>query len=147
MKKPFVSGVAVEEENFVGRSEEITVLSNNFKYGVNTILLAPRRMGKTSLVNRVAKDVQTAEIRIVHLAILSCRNEYDFLNIFASAGLKQTSSHFEELMQDARDFLTIIVPKVNFSPDPTQDYSLSLGITPRTHQPEDVLNLPEQIAR
>lgn len=34
MKKPFVFGVAVEEENFVGRSEEITVLSNNFKYGV-----------------------------------------------------------------------------------------------------------------
>ena len=30
MKKPFVFGVAVEEENFVGRSEEITVLSNNF---------------------------------------------------------------------------------------------------------------------
>ena len=29
MKKPFVFGVAVEEENFVGRSEEITVLSNN----------------------------------------------------------------------------------------------------------------------
>ena len=67
--------------------------------------------------------------------------------MFASAVLKQTSSHFEELMQDARDFLTRIVPKVNFSPDQTQDYSLSLGITPRTHQPEDVLNLPEQIAR
>ena len=32
MKKPFVFGVAVEEENFVGRSEEITVLSNNFKH-------------------------------------------------------------------------------------------------------------------
>ena len=147
MKKPFVFGVAVEEENFVGRSEEITVLSNNFKYGVNTILLAPRRMGKTSLVKRVAKDVQSDEIRIVHLDIFSCRNEYDFLNMFASAVLKQTSSHFEELMQDARDFLSRIVPKVNFSPDPTQDYSLSLGITPRTHQPEDVLNLPEQIAR
>ena len=128
MKKPFVFGVAVEEENFVGRSEEITVLSNNFKYGVNTILLAPRRIGKTSLVKRVAKDVQSDEIRIVHLDIFSCRNEYDFLNIFASAVLKQTSSHFEELMQDARGFL-------------------SLGITSRTHQPEEVLNLPEQIAR
>ena len=147
MKKPFVFGVAVGEENFVGRNEEISVLSNNFKYGVNTILLAPRRIGKTSLVKRVAKDVQSDDIVIVHLDIFSCRSEYDFLNMFASAVLKQTSSRFEELMQDAREFLSRIVPKVNFSPDPTQDYSVSLGITPRTHQPEEVLNLPEQIAR
>lgn len=147
MRKPFVFGVAVEDENFVGRSKEINMLTKNFKYGVNTILLAPRRMGKTSLVKRVAKDVQTDEIKIVHLDIFSCRNEYDFLNMFASAVLKQTSSHLDEWMQNARDFLSRIVPQVSFSPDPTQDYSISLGITPKTHQPEEILNLPEQIAR
>lgn len=147
MRKPFVFGVAVEDENFVGRSKEINMLTNNFKYGVNTILLAPRRMGKTSLVKRVAKDVQTDEIKIVHLDIFSCRNEYDFLNMFASAVLKQTSSHLDEWMQNAKDFLSRIVPQVSFSPDPTQDYSISLGITPKTHQPEEILNLPEQIAR
>lgn len=147
MRKPFVFGVAVEDENFVGRSKEINMLTNNFKYGVNTILLAPRRMGKTSLVKRVAKDVQTDEIKIVHLDIFSCRNEYDFLNMFASAVLKQTSSHLDEWMQNAKDFLSRIVPQVSFSPDPTQDYSISLGITAKTHKPEEILNLPEQIAR
>lgn len=147
MKKPFVFGVAVGDENFVGRSKEITMLSNNFKYGVNTILLAPRRMGKTSLVKRVAKQIHSDEIKVVHLDIFSCRNEYDFLNMFASAVLKQTSSHVEEWMQDVRDFMSRIVPKVNISPDPTQNYSISLGITPKTHQPEEVLNLPELIAR
>lgn len=123
------------------------MLVNNFKYGANTILLAPRRMGKTSLVKRVAKDVQSERIKIVHLDIFSCRNEYDFLNMFASAILKQTSSHLEEWMQNARDFLSRIVPKVNLSPDPTQDYSISLGISPKTHQPEEILNLPELIAQ
>lgn len=147
MKKPFVFGVAVGDDNFVGRNGEISVLTNNFKYGVNTILLAPRRMGKTSLVKRVAKEVQSEEIRIVHLDIFSCRNEYDFLNMLATAVLKQTSSHLEEWLQNAQEFLSRIVPKVNFSPDPTQDYSISLGITPRTHSPEDVLNLPEKIAQ
>lgn len=147
MKKPFVFGVAVGEENFVGRSKEISLLANNFKFGVNTILLAPRRMGKTSLVKRVAKDAQSDEIKFVHLDIFSCRNEYDFLNMFASAVLKQTSSHIEEWMQNARDFMSRIVPKVNISPDPTQDYSISLGISPKTHQPEEILNLPELIAQ
>lgn len=147
MRKPFVFGVAVEEEHFVGRNKEIAMLESNFKYGVNTILLAPRRMGKTSLVKRVAKDMQSDEIKIVHLDIFSCRSEYDFLNMFASAILKQTSSHFEEWMQNAKDFLSRIVPQVNFSPDATQEYSISLGITPKTNNPEDVLNLPELIAR
>lgn len=36
MKKPFVFGVAVEEENFVGRSREISMLTNNFKSLVST---------------------------------------------------------------------------------------------------------------
>lgn len=147
MNKPFVFGVAVEEEHFVGRSKEINMLTKSFKYGVNTILLAPRRMGKTSLVKRVSKEVQSDEIKIVHLDIFSCRSEYDFLNMFASAILKQTSSHLEEWMQNAKDFISRIVPQVNFSPDPTQDYSISLGITPKTHQPEEILNLPELIAQ
>lgn len=145
MRKPFVFGVAVEEEHFVGRSKEISMLENNFKYGVNTILLAPRRMGKTSLVKRVAKEIQSEEIKVIHLDIFSCRNEYDFLNMFAAAILKQTSSQMEEWMQNARDLLSRIVPQLNFSPAPAQDYSISLGITPKTT--EDVLNLPELIAQ
>ena len=59
MKKPFVFGIAVEDDHFVGRKKEISRLSANFHYGVNTILLAPRRIGKTSLVKRVAKEVET----------------------------------------------------------------------------------------
>ena len=54
MDKPFIFGVPVEDSHFIGREEEIKRLSTNFKYGVNTILISPRRWGKTSLVNKVA---------------------------------------------------------------------------------------------
>ena len=40
-----------------------------------------------------------------------------------------------------------LVPKISFSPEPNSDISLSLGITPATHTPEEILNLPEHIAR
>lgn len=96
MNKPFAFGVAVGNEHFIGRKMEIEHLSTKFKYGVNTILMAPRRMGKTSLVKRVAKEVESADIKIVHLDVFACRSEYDFLNSFAAAVLKQTSSHLEE---------------------------------------------------
>ena len=70
MRKPFVFGVAVGSDHFIGRKEEIERLSANFKYGVNTILISPRRIGKTSLVNYVANNVQDEELHVVKMDIL-----------------------------------------------------------------------------
>lgn len=145
--KPFAFGVAIGSEHFIGRQTEIQRLSAQFRYGINTILMSPRRTGKTSLVKRVANGMQDEEIRIINMDIFACRSEYDFLNAFASAILKQTSSHFEEWKQNAGDFLARLMPKVSFSPEPMSDIALSLGITPKTHTPEEVLNLPEIIAK
>lgn len=147
MRKPFVFGVAVGNDHFIGRKEEIERLSANFKYGVNTILISPRRIGKTSLVNYVANDVQDDELHVVKMDIFSCRSEYDFYNMFAAAVLQQTSSRIDEWRQMAQEFLTRITPRFSFSPEPMQEYSVSLGITPKTHTPEQILNLPEEIAK
>lgn len=147
MNKPFAFGVAVGNEHFIGRKMEIEHLSNNFRYGVNTILMAPRRMGKTSLVKRVAKEVESADIKIVHLDAFACRSEYDFLNSFAAAVLKQTSSHLEEWKNTVQEFLVRLTPRISISPEPNADFAVSLGITPKTHTPEEILDLPERIAK
>ena len=82
MDKPFIFGVPVEDEHFIGREEEIKRLSTNFQYGVNTILLSPRRWGKTSLVNKVAGLAASKDLIVVKTDIFPCRNEYDFYNVF-----------------------------------------------------------------
>ena len=96
MDKPFIFGIPVEDTHFIGREKEIQRLSTNFKYGVNTILLSPRRWGKTSLVNKVAGLVASKDLVVVKMDIFSCRNEYDFYNTFSAAILKQTASRIEE---------------------------------------------------
>ena len=55
MEAPFVFGVRVEGDAFTDRREETARLKANFTYGVNTILISPRRMGKTSLVDKVLR--------------------------------------------------------------------------------------------
>lgn len=147
MNKPFVFGIAVGEDHFIGREEEMTRLASLFRYGTNVIMMSPRRMGKTSLVKKVSGIVEDENIKVVHLDLFACRSEYDFLNLFASAVLKQTSSHFEEWMQNAQEFLSRLVPKISFSPEPMHDYNISLGISPKTHRPEEVLELPNLIAK
>ena len=79
--------------------------------------------------------------------IFSCRNEYDFYNVFSEAILKQTASRIEEWKDIAKGFIERLAPKISMSPDTLSEYTLSLGITAKTHTPEEVLQLPETIAK
>ena len=89
MRKSFVYGVAVTDYNFTGRKDEIRRLKANFEGGINTILISPRRYGKTSLVDHVCRNMDNNDIMIVRLDIFGCKTEYDFYDAFVAAVLKQ----------------------------------------------------------
>lgn len=146
MEQPFVFGVPADSPYFIGREKELARLHSNFKYGINTILISPRRWGKTSLVNRIAQSAKEKNRIIVRLDIFACRSEYDFYNTFSAAILRQTASRLDEWKELARGFIERLTPKVSLSPGPGSEYSVSLGISPRTHTPDEVLSLPEIIA-
>ena len=146
MKKSFIYGVSVSGENFTDRVEETRRLAMDFENGVNVILISPRRMGKTSLVKKVQNQISGPKIQVVYMDIYDCRSEYDFYNKFATTILKETSGKMDLFLDNVKQFLTRLSPKVSFSPDPNMDYSVSLGITPKNYSPEEILNLPEQIA-
>ncbi len=147
MEAPFVFGVRVEGDTFTDRREETERLKANFTYGVNTILISPRRMGKTSLVDKVCSLVESEDIRIARIDAFSCRSENDFVNAFATAVVRATSNKWEEWMENAKVFLSRFVPKISFGQDPLNDFSLSLEYNASNHTTEEVLRLPEIIAR
>ena len=143
---PFVFGVRVEGDTFTDRREETERLLMNFRYGVNTILISPRRMGKTSLVDKVCSLLKDDGIRIARIDAFGCRSEYDFINAFATAVVRATSSRWEEWMENAKVFLSRFVPKISFGQDPINDFSISLEYNASNTTTEDVLALPERIA-
>jgi hypothetical protein len=147
MEKSFVYGVAVTDYNFSGRKEETQRLKANFLGGINSILISPRRYGKTSLVDHVCRNLEGEDIIIVRLDIFGCKTEYDFYNALAVAVLKQTASKIQLWMEEARDFLVRLTPRIGIPVDPVSEISVSLGITPETHSPEEVLNMVEDIAK
>ena len=147
LQKPFVFGQAISENHFIGREREQKRLEANFSHGINTILMAPRRWGKTSLVKRTMTDVQSSHIKVVYIDAYFCRNEYEFYNHFAESILHQTNSKFEQWTEAAAEFLTRLTPKISYNMPTSDEYSVSLGITPHTHSPEEVLQLPEIIAQ
>lgn len=147
INKAFVYGVSVGGNNFTDRVKEVRRLKMNFENGLNVVLISPRRMGKTSLVKRVQEMVDPSMIRTVYVDIYDCRSEYDFYNKFAEALLKQTSNKMELALENVKRFLVRISPKVSFSPDLASEYSFSLGITPKEYSPEEILALPELLAK
>ncbi|MCK9625589.1 MAG: ATP-binding protein [Bacteroidales bacterium] len=145
--KPFIFGVATSGDNFTDREQETARLLSNFTHGVNTVLISPRRWGKTSLVKKVCKLAQSDKLKIVYLDIFSCRTDKEVYDALASAVLKQTSSKFEELMENAKHFLSRISPKFTFGPDPLADFSMSLELNSKNNDTDEILQLPEKIAQ
>ena len=146
MCKRFVYGVAVSDYNFIGREQETKRLLDNFRGGINVILMSPRRLGKTSLVKHVCNKLDEEDIITVYLDIFGCKSEYDFYNKLAAEVLKQTASKQELWLEEAKEFIYRLTPKISFSPEPNADFAISLGITPKTHTPEEVLGMAEKIA-
>lgn len=144
--KPFTFGVATSGDNFTDREKETERLLLNFRHGINTILISPRRWGKTSLVQKVCRLAQSDQLKVVYLDIFSCRSDRDFYEAFASAVLKQTPSKWEEWGENARQFLSRITPQILMGTDPMTDFSISFEINPKNNDGEEILQLPEKIA-
>ena len=147
MSKPFVYGTSVEGDNFTDREMETKRLMLNFENGINSILISPRRMGKTSLVKKVMSMVDNPKLKVVYVDIYRCRTEYEFYEKFASAIIRATSTKMEKMLENAREFLFSVTPKIIYNPEPNTEFGLSLGISQRANTPEEILNLPERIAQ
>lgn len=147
MEKAFVYGMSVGGDNFTDRIEETKRIKLDFENGINVILISPRRMGKTSLIKKVISEMDSLEIKVVYMDIYDCRSEYDFYNRFAETMMKSTGNQLEQVMENIKRFLVRVSPKLSFSPEPNSEFSVSLGITPKDYSPEEILDLPERIAK
>lgn len=139
--------MSVAGNNFTDRIEETKRIKADFEHGINVILISPRRMGKTSLVKKVISEMDNPMIKVVYMDVYDCRSEYDFYNRFAEAIMRSMSNKLEHVIENIKQFLIRVSPKISFSPEPTAEFSLSLGITPKDYSPEEILNLPERIAQ
>jgi len=146
MENPFIYGVATFGKWFTDREEDAKRLSANFSHGINTILISPRRWGKTSLVLKVAKQINNKKLKIVNLDVFSCRSQEDFYRIFAKEIIRQTSNKWEEWSENTRQFLSALTPTISIGNDPVNDFNISINVSNKSLLNEEVLNLPLKIA-
>jgi len=145
---PFIYGKTVSTISFTNRDTESKKLYDNLTNGVNTMILSPRRWGKSSLVEKVVSDMKlknkNLKILIIDLFAVSCEEE--FLELFAREVIKASSSKWQEWAKTGKDFFKMLLPKINIGIDPVNDFSLSFDWQELRKYSDEILNLPEIIA-
>jgi len=147
-ESPFDYGSTVSSETFTNREEDANRLSTNLLSGINTMLISPRRWGKSSLVEKVSKDMLKKEkkLAIVNLDLFSVKDEAGFLQLFAREVIKASSSKWEDRLQTAKTIFKQLIPKLSVSVDPNSDISLSFDWNELERHSDEILNLPETLA-
>jgi AAA+ ATPase superfamily predicted ATPase len=148
-KLPFVFGKSSDFINFTDREEERSHLETNFKSLINTTIISPRRWGKTSLVENVAEKIrkENKNIKVCVIDIFNVRSEAEFYDHFAKEVLKATSNRWEEMAENAKTFLSHLLPKISFSHESQTEISFGVEWETLQRNPDEILNLPETIAK
>ena len=146
---PFIYGKAAEMQNFTDREEESKRLSQNFFSLVNTMIISPRRWGKSSLVKKVAEQImsENKEIIICMLDVFNVRSENEFYAHYAQSLIKATSNRWEDWIDNAKVFLSRLIPKVSFYPDNQAEMSFEMGWDEYRKNPDEIIDLAETIAK
>jgi len=145
---PFLYGNIVSEKAFTDREDERKKLYSNLTSGINTMIISPRRWGKSSLVAKIFKEIakENSKIKIVNIDLFAVSSEEEFLELFAKEIIKASSKKWEDWAKSGKDFFKQLVPKISFGVDPISDFSLSFDWSELRKNRNEILNLPETIA-
>jgi DNA-binding MarR family transcriptional regulator len=149
MKSPFVFGKIAKGKSFINRKNELKYLTNNFSSNINTMIISPRRWGKSSLVVKAAEQVSRSNknIKFCYLDLFRIQDENHFYEFYAHEVLKASSNRWQEWVSTAKDLLKGIVSSVSIGTDPTQDFSLKISWDNLEKDKKAILDLPEKIAQ
>ena len=148
METPFVFGKIATEKNFTDREQETAFLEQSFTSLVNTIIISPRRWGKSSLVNKAAKQAMEKDdsLRICHIDLFNVRDEAHFYSLLAQKVIAATSTKWEEVVENAKKFFSQLIPKITIGADPFNEISIDFDWEEIKRNPNEVLDLAEKIA-
>ncbi len=148
-KVPFQYGLLAGGIEFTNREVETARLISNLTTGTPTMLISPRRWGKSSLVRKATDAIlrKNKNFKVCSLDLYNVRTEQEFYQEYALAVLKANSNKWVDLVNSVKKFFRNITPNLSISPDPNSEISISIDIHQARRNSSEILNLPEVIAK
>jgi uncharacterized protein len=146
---PFDFGSTVNRVKFTNRGNDLARLKANMAAGINTIVISPRRWGKSSLVEQAAIELR-AERRSSRVAILdmfSCHTFEEFLENLSREVLAASSTKWQERMNHAKSFFKAVAPRISLGTELEGEFSVGFDWKEARKHVGEILDLPERIAK
>lgn len=100
IQNPFIDSINIPDEFFCDRDAETRQLIDNIMSSVNTVLYAPRRVGKSSLINHVLRQKEISDnYNTLYVDILGTRDVVGFVGEFQKALLSASFAKDEKVKQ------------------------------------------------
>lgn len=147
MNSPFKYGKVVTGKQFINRKEDIRRIQNNISANINTILISPRRWGKSSLVKQIGYLNNDKKLRFAFIDFFNIRTEEDFLEKYSREIIRCSISKREELLKAGKEFFQKVTPSFSFGADPINDFAVSFSWNEANNTRDEIINLPEKIAK
>lgn len=145
---PFDFGQVAHADAFVNRVKELEKLQLNFRSNIHTMLLSPRRWGKTTLLARATDTFmkESKSHKALHMDMYNIYSPDEFYKQLSKEVIKATSTKMETLVQMATKYLGNFKPIVKFG-DSIHEFELGFEVEIREEDYKKILDLPEKIAK
>jgi AAA+ ATPase superfamily predicted ATPase len=147
MANPFKYGTVVSGEDFADREEELRALTSRLKETVRIFMVAPRRYGKTSLIRNVLDHLQKQNMLTSYVDLYWATSATEFMELYGTSAIRGSQSISKRAAHFVKEFLPGLRPRLAFDQGGNPELSLDLSGKSQAADMEEVLNLPEQIAR
>lgn len=149
LSNPFVFGKIVDDNNFCNRIKETEELRKNIINGYSVWLFAPRRYGKSSLIKHVYKKI-SPEIKTIYFDFYNIKSVDDFVRKYSNVLAKELfnwKDDVKKLSKQLGKYLKSLQPQLSFDTTASPSILLSIKDISEQNNIEEVLNLPERIAK
>jgi AAA+ ATPase superfamily predicted ATPase len=147
MSNPFKYGVVVSGNDFANREKELKELAGKLRENVRIFLVAPRRYGKTSLIENVLERVRKRGLLTAYVDLYWATSSREFLEYYVSSLLRGSKSSTRRVLSIVKDFLPRLRPRLSFDQEGKVELTFDISKQPPLQAEQEVFNLPEQIAK
>ena len=148
-QSPFQFGTLATKDNFIDRVADRALLKQLLLSHINVMLISPRRWGKSSLVRMTMGELQKEhkDVRVCFIDAFSISSEAEFYRTFASKVIACASTKVERWVEDAKRFLTGVVPQVVINDQVTDFLAFDMRYEPKERDKLSILQLPETLGK
>jgi len=147
MTSPFEYGGTVEGPAFCNRKKELADLTAAAASGERLFVYSERRLGKTSLVQTVLRDLSKKHYASAYIDLWPTDGEASFITATAPALTEAMSTTTGQFIEVAKQLFSRLTPSVTTDADgkPKVTFGLAAGARPG-RELEEVLAAPAKIA-